>query len=156
MRQHRTMALLAALAALLLLPATGTTAPADPVHGPGCADITLSDSSQSGPPAYRGTEGGSATVDSLITAAKPSCSGVVYTISIYTDASQSTLIASMPFNGDDTTSAFPWSYTFATGAPHSVCVAATSSRGGHLIDAAPNTGCFTLVINSSGGGSGIN
>ena len=155
MRQHRTIALLVALAALLVVPATGTTAPPDPVHGNSCGDITLSDSAQSGAPAYSGTEGGSATVDALITTAKPSCSGVVYTISFYTDAAHTTSI-SKTFAGDDVTSAFAWSYTFATGAPHSVCIFATSSRGGHVIDAAPNTGCRDISLGSSGGGSGIN
>jgi hypothetical protein len=155
MRQHRTIALLLALAALLAIPATGTSAPDDQVRGPGCGDIVLSDSSGTGLPAYGGTEGGAATVDSLVTTAKPSCSGVVYTVSLYTDASQTNLIDSRTFNGDDVTSQFPASFSL-TNAPHSVCIVATSVRGGHLIDAAPNSGCFPLVINSSGGGSGIN
>jgi hypothetical protein len=27
---------------------------------------------------------------------------------------------------------------------------------GHVIDAAPNSGCYPLIINTSGGGSGLN
>jgi hypothetical protein len=154
MRQHRTIALLVALAALLVIPATGTTAPADQVRGPGCGDITLSDSTGQ-LPAYRGTEGGAATVEALLTTAKPSCSSGVYTISLYTDTSQTTLIDSRTFTGDDVTSEFLATFSL-TSAPDSVCIVATSTRSGHLIDAAPNSGCFELVINSSGGGSGIN
>ena len=156
MRQHRLIALLVALAAVLAIPAIGTTAPGDRVRGPACGDITLWDSTQAGPPAYGGTEGGAAVVDSLLTTAKPSCSGFVYTISLYTDTSQTTLIATQTFNGDGLTSQFAWTYNF-TAAPHSVCVVATSTRSnGHVIDAAPNSGCYPLIINTSGGGSGLN
>jgi hypothetical protein len=156
MRQHRLIALLVGLAALLAVPAIGTTAPGDQVRGPACGDITLWDSTQAGPPAYGGTEGGAAVVDSLLTTAKPSCASAVYTISLYTDTSQTDLIASQTFNGDGVTSEFAWTYDFTSGAPHSVCVVATSTRSGHVIDAAPNSGCYPLIINFSGGGSGLN
>jgi len=156
MRQHRLIALLVALTAVLAIPAIGTTASADKVRGPACGDITLWDSTQAGPPAYGGTEGGAAVVDSLLTTAKPSCSGFVYTISLYTDTSQTTLIATQPFNGDGLTSQFAWQHNFTSDAPHSVCVVATSMRSnGHVIDAAPNSGCYTLIINTSGGGHGL-
>jgi hypothetical protein len=156
MRQHRMIAFLVALAAALVVPALGASAPADPVHGAPCGNITLSDSTQSGPPAYSGTEGGAATVDALLTTAKPSCAGFVYTITLYTDSTQSSTIDSVTFTGDGVTSSFPWQYTFATGAPASVCIAATSMQNGRLVDAAPNSGCATIAINSSGGGSGLN
>lgn len=163
--RYRAIALIAALAAVFVLPATGRTAPpTDPVRGSACGDIVFSDSDSSGPPAYRGTEGQSATVDALLTTAKPSCSGMVYTMYIYTDTTQATQIDSRVFNGDGVTSAFSWLYTFQTGAPHSVCVGATSTREGRIVDAAPSSftpgssgsGCYSLVINSSGGGSGLN
>src|SRR5262245_56182571 len=142
MRQHRTIALLGALAALLVIPATGTTAPADQVRGPGCGDITLTDSSLAGVAAYACTEAGAATV-------------AVYTASLYTTTTQTTLVAPpRTFTADDGTTQFPASFSL-TAAPHSVCIVATSTRDNHLIDAAPNSGCFELVINFSGGGSGL-
>jgi hypothetical protein len=164
MRQQRIIFLLVALAAVLAIPAVGTTAaPIDSVKGPGCGDINLRDSADSGPPAYRGTEEGSATVDAVLATAKPSCSALAYTIYIYTDTTQATLIDSMTFNGNGA-STFAWTYTFAANAPHSVCVAATSTRDGRIVDAAPNdftpgstgSGCYTLVINTPPGGSGLN
>jgi hypothetical protein len=155
MRQHRITALLVALAAALAVPATGATAPGDIVRGPGCGNITLWDTEQAGPPVYRGTEGGSATVGASLTTAKPSCSGFNYTISVYTDATQTTLIDSFTFAGDDSTSTFTYTYTFPSGAPRSVCIKAESTRDGRVIDAAPNSGCEVVVINSSGGQSGI-
>jgi hypothetical protein len=156
MRQHRKIALFIALAAALLVPAVGASAPADQVRGAPCGDITLWDSAQSGPPAYGGTEGGAATVDALLTTAKPSCAGFVYTITLYTDTTESSTIALAVFMGDGVTSSFAWQYNFSTGAPHSVCIAATSTQNGRVVDAAPNSGCFTLTIGASGGGSGLN
>lgn len=154
MRQHRRIALLVAIAAALAIPATGAAAPADPVHGPACGDIVLSDPDQSGPPVYSGTEGGTATVYALVSTEKPSCTGLVYTFSVY-DASGTTLLDSQTASGDGVTSSFSFTYT-TTDAPQNVCVTATSSRGGHVIDAAPNSGCFVLALNASGGQSGIN
>lgn len=157
MRQHRTIALFIALAAALLVPAVGASAPpTDQVRGAPCGDITLWDSSLSGPPAYGGTEGGAATVDALLTTAKPSCAGFVYTITLYTDTTESSTIASASFIGDGVTMSFAWQYNFSTGAPHSVCIAAASTQNGRLVDPAPNSGCFTLTIGSAGGGSGLN
>jgi hypothetical protein len=155
MRQHKLIALLAVVGAALAIPATAATAPGDVVRGPACGNITLWDTEQSGPPVYRGTEGGSAMVGASLTTAKPSCSGFTYTIYIYDESGQN-LIASVTFVGDDATSLFTWTYTFATGAPHAICIKADSTRDGRVIDAAPNSGCEVLIINASGGASGLN
>ena len=159
MRQRRLMVFLIALAGLLLVPAVGTTASGDKVKGPGCGDITLWNSDQSGPPLYStGNPQGStpATVYATLTTAKPSCSGYAYTISIYTDGTQQTLITSQTFTGDDARSSFSWTYS-PLDAPAQVCIAATSMHNNHVIDSAPDTGCAILVLDGgSGGGSGLN
>jgi hypothetical protein len=154
MRQHRLILLLVALAAALAIPAAGNTAPpTDPVHGPGCGDITLTDPDQAGPPVYRTTSTTPATVYALLTTAKPSCRGVTYTIYVY-DESGSTLLTSQEYSGDRTTSAFSFTYA-VPGAPTKVCIAATSSREGEVIDAAPNSGCEILRLDISPGGGGF-
>lgn len=150
----RTITALAVLTVALVIPATGATAPADPVRGPACGDITLWDPDQAGPPVYR-TVGGAATVFSSLTTAKPSCSGLVYTVTVY-DAGGTTVLGTQTFNGDDAASEFQ-SAISPTGGPTQVCIAATSmSRNGKVIDAAPNSGCFPLSLDTSPGGSGLN
>ena len=57
--------------------------------------------------------------------------------------------------GDGTTSTFLFTLTPA-GAPQQVCVSASSSRDGKVIDAAPNSGCVVLSLGLSPGGSGLN
>jgi hypothetical protein len=155
MRQHRTIALLVALAAALAVPTAGSSAPGDQVRGPGCGDITLWDPEQSGPPVYS-TVGGTTppTVYGVLTTAKPSCSGTTYTISVY-DESGTTLLGSQTFTGDDATSSFSLSVV-PTGGPSTVCIAGASARDGHVIDVAPNSGCSALALDVSPGGSGIN
>lgn len=146
--------LLAVLAASLSLPVAGSSAPIDQVKGPACGDITLGPD-QAGPPVYttlRGTI--PATVYALLTTAKPSCSSMTYTISVY-DATGTTLLNSGMFQGDDTSSSFSYSFSLA-GAPNPVCITATSTRDGHVVDSAPNSGCFSLSLDTSPGGSGIN
>jgi hypothetical protein len=148
----RTITLLAVLTMGLALPATGATAPSDQVRGPACGDITFSDPDQAGPPVYRTI--GSPTVFSSLTTAKPSCSGFSYTVTVY-DASGTTVLGTQTFAGDDATSLFQ-SAISPTGGPSQVCVAATSIRHGKVIDAAPNSGCFPLSLDTSPGGSGLN
>lgn len=159
MRYRRPLVLLVALAGLLMVPAVGTTASGDKVRGPACGDITLWNSDQSGPPQYStGNPKGStpATVYATLTTAKPSCSGFTYNITIYTDATQQTQITSQTFTGDDATSLFSFTYS-PPGAPAQVCITATSVHGGHVVDAAPDSGCAILVLDGgSGGGSGLN
>jgi hypothetical protein len=154
MRQHRTIALLVALAAALAVPTAGSSAPGDQVRGPGCGDITLWDPEQSGPPVYS-TVGGTTppTVYGVLTTAKPSCGGITYTISVY-DESGTTLLGSQSFTGDDSMSSF--SFAIPTGGANPVCIAGASARDGHVIDVAPNSGCFALALDTSPGGSGIN
>jgi hypothetical protein len=152
----RTITVLAVLTVALVIPATGATAPDDPVKGPGCGDIIFSDpdGAEGGPPVYR-TIGGTPTVFSAVTTAKPSCSGFTYTVTVY-DASGTTVLGMQTFSGDDATSEFQ-SAVSPTGGPSQVCVAATSTtRNGKVVDAAPNVGCFSLVLEISPGGSGLN
>src|SRR5439155_19448200 len=134
MRHYRLLALVVARAAALSIPAAGSSTPADQVKGSACGDITLWDPDHAGPPVYR-TVAGTATVYASLTTAKPSCSGTTYTIYIY-NASGSTLLTSQQYAGDDATSEFSFSYA-PPGAPSQVCIAATSSREDHIIDAAP-------------------
>ena len=155
MRHYRLIVLLAVLAAALSLPVAGSTAPIDQVKGPACGDITLWDPDQAGPPIYTTHLTGVATVYALLTTAKPSCSSMTYTISVYADANGTTLVNSQTFQGDGTSSSFSYSFSPA-GAPNPVCISAVSIRDGHVVDAAPNSGCFPLFLDTSGGQSGIN
>jgi hypothetical protein len=157
MGHFRLIALLVALTAALAVPAAGTSTPADQVRGPGCGDITLWDPDLSGPPVYRRDPNDvnrTPTVFGKLTTAKPSCGGATYTISVY-DASGATLLGSQTFTGDDATSSFSFAIV-PTGGPNQVCIAGTSARDGHVVDVAPNSGCFPLSLDSSPGGSGLN
>jgi hypothetical protein len=154
MRHYRLIALVVALAAALAIPAAGSSAPSDQVKGPACGDITLFDPDQAGPPVYTTRPSGTATVYAQLTTAKPSCSSMTYTINVY-DAGGTTLLNTQQFAGDNATSAFSYSFSPA-GAPSQVCIAATSSRNGHVVDAAPNSGCYVMALDVSPGGSGLN
>jgi len=155
MQHYRLIVLLAVVAAALSLPVAGSSAPIDQVKGPACGDITLWDPDQAGPPVYTTQRGTApATVFALLTTAKPSCSSMTYTISVY-DATGTTLLNSQTFQGDDTSSSFSYSFSPA-GAPSQVCISATRTRDGHVVDSAPNSGCFSLSLDTSPGGSGIN
>jgi hypothetical protein len=154
MGHYRLIALLVGLAAALAVPAAGSSAPADQVRGPGCGDITLWDPDQAGPPVYSTFGGTPPTVSGLLTTAKPSCGGATYTFSVY-DESGTTLLGSQTFTGDDATSSFSLSVV-PTGGPSRVCIAGASARDGHVIDVAPNTGCYVLALDTSPGGSGLN
>ena len=150
----RTITLLAVLSMALVIPATGVTAPSDPVKGPACGDITFSDPEGAGPPVYRSDITGIPTVFSSVTTQKPSCSHMAYTVTVY-DVTGITVLGAQTFNGDDSASLFQ-SAVSPTGGPSQVCVVATSTRNGKVVDVAPNTGCFPLALNSSPGGSGLN
>src|SRR5436309_8780510 len=107
MRHYRLIAFVVALAAALAMPAAGSSAPPDQVKGPACGDITLSDPQQAGPPVYTTRPAGTATVYALLTTAKPSCSSMTYTITVY-DAGGTTPLNSQQFAGDDATSSFSY------------------------------------------------
>jgi hypothetical protein len=161
MRRQRIIFLLITIAAVLAIPAVGTTAPGDQVRGPGCGNITLWNSDKSDPPQYSsGNPAGSTapTVYAVLTTAKASCSGFVYTINLYQE-NGTTLITSQTYNGDDATSEFPlFTYEFpTTNYPQAVCISATSTRDGRVIDAAPDSGCAVRTLDGGiGGGSGLN
>jgi hypothetical protein len=86
-------------------------------------------------------------------AARFSVSGCLQ-ISVY-DASGMNLLGSQSFNGDDATSSFLVEIVL-TGGPDQICIGAASARDEHVIDLAPNSGCFPLALGPSGGGSGLN
>jgi hypothetical protein len=153
MKNFRVLAFLIVATAALALPVAATTAPADQVKGPACGDITLYDDAQSGPPAYS-TFTPTPTVYASVTTAKPSCAKATYTISVY-DSTGTTLLTSQTYTGDDSTSTFQFTYAPPNG-PQQVCISASSSRDGKVIDAAPNSGCYVLTLDSSGGQSGLN
>jgi hypothetical protein len=151
----RTITALAVLTIALVIPATGATAPGgDKVKGGPCADITVWDPDQAGPPVYTTRPFGTATVYAQLTTAKPSCSGDTYTITVY-DASGTTVLDSQTFTGDGTTSSFSYSFS-PSGAPSQVCIAASSNKDGKVLDAAPDAGCYVMVLDTSPGGSGLN
>ena len=159
MRHYRLIALLLVVAAALVIPATGATAPIDQVRGPACADITLFGPDGSGNPVYTTRQAGTttpgpATVYAALTTAKPSCSGFTYTITVY-DATGTTVLDSQTFAGDDTSSSFSYSFS-PPGGPSEVCISATSSRDEKVIDAAPNSGCVVIALDTSPGGGGFN
>src|SRR5256885_15380907 len=119
MRHYRLTAPVAALAAAPAIPAAGSSPPSDQVKGPAWGDITLFDPDQAGPPVYS-SRSGTATVYALLTTAKPSCSNMTYTITVY-DAGGTTPLNSQQFAGDDATSSFSYSFSPA-GAPSHVCI----------------------------------
>jgi hypothetical protein len=163
MRQHRMIALLVALAAALVIPTIGATAPGDSVRGPGCGDITLSNPDETDPPLYTTRDPNDPTlttdptVYALLTTAKLSCSGAVYTITLsWTDSSGQTQTVTQTYLGDGLTSSFSFTHSFSsTSAPSEVCISAMSELRGRVVDAAPNSGCGTRLLNGGvGGGSG--
>src|SRR3954453_13758897 len=158
MKHFRLLTFLVVVTAALALPVAATTAPVDQPKGPASGDITFWDDVQGGPPAYTTFDGstfnGPATVFASLTTAKPSCAKATYTISVY-DAAGTTLLNSRTYPGDDTTSVFQFTFLPAD-APSQVCVSASSSRDGKVVDAAPNSGCSVLTLGLSGGQSGLN
>ena len=151
----RTITLLAVLSMALVIPATGVTAPGgDKVKGGPCADITVWDPDQAGPPVYTTRPVGTATVYALLTTAKASCNGTPYTITVY-DASGTNVLNSQTFIGDGSTSSFSYSFS-PSGAPSQVCIAASSDKDGKVLDAAPDTSCYVMGLDISPGGSGLN
>jgi hypothetical protein len=168
MRQHRLVPLLVALAALLAVPASGIGAPpTDRVPGPPCADIVLSNQDFSAGPLYStGNPQGStpATLYAQLTidGGVASCEGYTYTIYVYaTDASGDTrtLLTSMTYTGDGTTSDFGAFTYVPPGAPTYLCVYAESKQPtGRVIDTAPEGGCdstlLPLVLDGGAGSAG--
>jgi len=150
------IALFAALAAALVIPASGVGAqPVDRVSRPSCGDIVLGGVDNTTPPLYstRNPSGGSTPptlyADLSINGGVASCPGVVYTIYVYaTDASggNRSFLTSQPYYGDGTTSDFGlFTYQPASPAPTYLCVYAESVMlNGHVIDTAPNDGCSSF------------
>src|SRR4051794_13555367 len=152
MKHFRLLVFLIVATAALALPVAATTAPVDQVKGPACGDITLFDDVQGGPPAYT-TFTPTPTVYASLMTAKPSCAKTTCTISVYD--STGALLTSETNMGDGSTSTFLFTYSPPNG-PQQVCISASSSRDGKVIDAAPNSGCYVLALNSPPGGSGLN
>jgi len=134
------IALAVLVGAVLVLPATLSAAGA---QGPACTDVVGGD----------GTTGG--FIADL--AAAPCTFGseglVTYTFYVYTDSTMTTLLSS-------TTSYTPIgtnSLGFAVGSDSDgqVCVVLTTSIANHVADRAPDTGCWTVTTNGSGGFGGF-
>ena len=145
------IAALAGLVAVALgMPAIGTSAPPDATGKP-CMDIFVASPSYTSATA---TPGETATfAATLTTPSAPSCAGAVYTVTVVHDGQTSTFT----FVGDGTTDEWPISLTIEN-APAEICVSATSrpnSRSNSVADHAPDTGCGTFELSTSGGASGM-
>jgi hypothetical protein len=128
------LALFAVLAVGLVLAAAPAATPAGgDTKGPPCGDIISADWG------YTGTAGGAATFDFTGVLAKPNCTSVTYSLFV-TDTSGGAVDATSqamtctPASGDG---CFRVVYTF-TSAPSTLCIYATTTKGNHLIDYAPD------------------
>jgi hypothetical protein len=162
--QVKRFVLIAALGLGLTAFGAPTAMPAAPgdAQGPPCANIVDGDGS------YTGTVGESGTVDFTIQLQASVCSFVTYSFFV-TDTAGNPIAPTGPVTGDTQTC------TLSTGAgcdqfvydiassPSTVCVYATTSIGGHIIDRAPNfsdplcpasSPSISLAINSPPGASG--
>lgn len=143
-------ALAVATAAALGLPAGAVSARPGDAKGPLCSDIFVTVSFANA----TGTPGQSATVQwTLTTPQAPSCPDAVYTVTIF-DATGTTILGGGRYIGDGATDAFSGFFMIAE-APSSVCVSATSTVRGRVTDSAPDSGCQTVPLTTSGGASGM-
>jgi hypothetical protein len=141
------VALLLALGLVALPLQVAHAAPADQVKGNACADITAD-------PNYTNVFNGVATAYADITTAKPSCAGVLYTMTVTDGAG--TVLGYDEAVGDGG-SLFQLA-AVPTGGPSSVCLTFTSqTSGGKVIDLAPDApdnGCTTGALFVLNGGTG--
>jgi hypothetical protein len=143
-------ALAVATAATLGVPAAAVSARPGDAKGPLCSDIFVTVSFANA----TGTPDQPATVQwTLTTQQAPSCSGAVYTVRVF-DSTGTTLLGGGQYTGDGATDAFSDFFTIAE-APSSVCVSATSEVRGRVTDSAPDSGCQTVPLTTSGGASGM-
>jgi hypothetical protein len=144
------IAALAASAVALGLPAAAVSARPGDARGPLCSDIFVTVSFANA----TGTPGQPATVQwTLTTPQAPSCPDAVYTVRVF-DATGTTILGGDQYTGDGATDAFSGFFTIAE-APSSVCASATSEVRGRVTDNAPDSGCQTVPLTTSGGASGM-
>jgi hypothetical protein len=142
---------LGAVAAPVATPA----APGD-AQGPACANIVDGDGT------YTGTEGASGTVDFTIQLQAPACPTTVTYSFFVTDTNGVAIAPSSPVTKDSTTCTLTsgggcvrFVYNIAS-SPATVCVYATTSIKGHLVDRAPNFSDGTCPPSSPSISIGIN
>ncbi len=154
MRRFKTGVVVAGALAAVVLVVGAVSAGAE--SGPKCADITAETHT------YRGTgttplggPPGPYTFAMELLLAAPACKSVVYTVYRIQDPGDNPT----PVLQDSTLSPLGNPTFTATGISDddpNICVYATSaSKGGHIHDRAPDTGCLALVAPASGGGSGF-
>jgi len=144
--------------ALVVAVSPASTAKIDDVHGgPVCADIT----NNSGIASYE-----NGTLTFVIGTAAPSCRGITYTVYAYDDTGEHTVLLgtgsatgnkSASPDGDGSGFVFvtvPIDTSAAT-TQDSFCIVATSSDD-RVFDRAPDTGCISFPVSSSGGQGGFN
>jgi hypothetical protein len=129
---------LAAVAAPVATPA----APSD-AQGPACGDIVSGDGSYV-----------SGVVDFTVFLGAPACSFVTYT---FTVADQDGNVIT-PTSTTTTTadSSIEYVYTLPSGSPTVVCLSASTSIHGHLVDMAPNSSPSTYCLVEDGSGASGN
>jgi hypothetical protein len=138
--QVKRLILVAALVLGLTAFGAPTAMPAAPgdAQGPPCANIVDGDGS------YTGTVGGSGTVAFTIQLQAPACAFVTYSFFV-TDTAGNPIAPTGPVTGDTqgctllppAAGCDHFVYNIAS-SPSTVCVYATTSIGGHIVDRAPN------------------
>ena len=149
-------ALAGAVAVAAGIPAVSTSAPSKDYTGKACMDIFVFSPSYISANAIPGE---TATFQATpATPSAPSCAGAVYTINVvYTDTTGTTYTKTTSFIGDGSTAEWPYIITIEN-APASICVNATSqpnSKSNSFADRAPDAGCQTMQLATSGGASGF-
>ena|SRR5947207_1703856 len=130
--------LVAALAAAALLAGIGT---ASDTKGPPCTNIASGDAGY-----------GSGTVQAIFDLSAPACAEGSYLLEIYDFSTGTNLLAST----DQATVAgtqVTITYSFAAGQAPSdgVCIVVTTFYKKHLADRGPDSGCYQVPADSSGG-----
>jgi hypothetical protein len=143
------LAVALAVAATVLASGSALAAP-DDAKGPPCANIT-----SYGAQTDYYNPAANPDLQFTIGLAARSCESITYTLEIY-DLSGTTLLATVTQTGTGSSSTVVFNYNFTGTAPSDgVCVVATTSRRGNVLDRAPNTGCAPMETGGAGGGGGF-
>jgi hypothetical protein len=137
---------------LVLAVAPAATPAGGDTKGPPCGDITAADWG------YNGTPGGSATFDFTGFLAKPNCPSVTYSLFV-TDTSGIPVTETPSQDANCTPESgggcFHVQYAFSSAAL-TLCIYATTTRGNHLIDYAPDVGDSSCTGPSPSSSVGLN
>jgi hypothetical protein len=142
-------------AALVVAVSPASTAKIDDTHGgPVCADIT----NNSGISDYS-----NGTLTFVIGTVAPSCRGITYTVSAFDDVNHSVLLGTGSAVGNKTAQQDGSGFVVVTVpidtskalTQDSFCIVATSSDD-RVFDRAPDSGCISFPVSSSGGQTGFN